>query len=58
MSPAEVLAKGEQLRAALADADDAPAEAMLIVDLLLGAAFNIAMLANPPAMVTSPGEQS
>ena len=58
MSPAEVLTKGAQLTDALTASEDAPPEALLIVDILIGAAFNIATLASPPAMVTSPGEQS
>jgi hypothetical protein len=58
VSPAEVLAKGAQLTDALTASEDAPPEALLIVDLLIGVAFNVAKLANPPAMVISPGEQS
>lgn len=47
MTPGLVEEKAQQLKAALAASDDAPPEAALIMDLLVGMALNLAHLAHP-----------
>lgn len=56
MNPAEVLSIGGQIKASLAAAEDAPPEAVLLLDLVLGMAFNLAILATPPVMAISSGD--
>ena len=47
MTPVEVLDKGSQIKAALAASDDAPPEAVMLAEMLLGMALNLATLAHP-----------